>query len=1054
MLARGVLGTIATSLGVKPGEGRRTVRLFSFIFLFTLAAVFARSAQREIFLAAFPRSAISDAFLYSAGVLCLASIGISVIAARLSLVRLMNVLLGAASVALIGFSLALGVWPQGAAMGLYVAVEVFVSLLMAQGWAVASEAVDIRSAKRLLPVIGLGAGLAWTLGGLAIGAVARLTGPTVLLWLTPLSLLGAFFVLRQVAAKHVREEPKKREPAQGGVFAGLVDGLQYIASEPLTRVLAAAITIELVVEKVTDLQLLATAQARFLGQSGGISAFMGLFYGVTGAITLAAPFISGRVLSRWGSTRAMLVMQGFILVGSGLFLAVPEFFVVVALCGGDRVLKQALGSPARSQVLGALPTVRRIQAGALLRGVLAAAFSALAAAGLKAMPADLPVHLLSVGSVVLMLGLVVVTRQWLHQSYLIALQRSVDRTRIDLDSVREEQSLDREQLLTLTEELASPDPNRASMAVALLGSTDIATARPLLAKALAHPVIEVRAQAAGTLGKKGGAADVPVLLGALTTATEEAELCAELKALIDLKAAAAGPALLPLAESPIPRVRALACVCRLRLRELTGAAQEGVETELAAVERLLSSQAAEERTAAAWAMGQVPLHDPRIRERFSPLLADAEAEVRKAAIGASGHFTDGPIVRALVFALEEPGTSQAAYDAFVQLGDEGVSRVEEVLKEAPVAIVSRTASALSRGGGGKATEVLGSLLTHSDAQVRYRASRALVTRRRTTDWRPPAEALLLRAVEEELKQGYRYHAALAALSRELKDGDLESRFVAGEIDSRIQETERRLLALVAVVADPRIARLSHQLRDASPQVTAKVLELVEESLDQRLSAEVMPFLERQNPEQKAAIGTQKFRVPEAYASDPLLALVESGDDHLRRVARLAFKARIAERFPELANEEDPLLQMVERLRFLRSVPVFKDLNPEDLMKLAEIASPVEYPAGTVIFKKGDPGDVMCVVVRGKVENRDRGQVVATQKANDFFGELALFDQEPRSADAVCVEDTEVLEIGGADLESLMERRPEIAREIIRVLAKRLRATTAKMVASSLGGAKS
>ncbi len=70
--------------------------------------------------------------------------------------------------------------------------------------------------------------------------------------------------------------------------------------------------------------------------------------------------------------------------------------------------------------------------------------------------------------------------------------------------------------------------------------------------------------------------------------------------------------------------------------------------------------------------------------------------------------------------------------------------------------------------------------------------------------------------------------------------------MAGEIDSRIQETERRLLALVAVVADPRIARLSHHLRDASPQVTARVLELVEQSLDQKLSALVVPFLERQD----------------------------------------------------------------------------------------------------------------------------------------------------------------------------------------------------------------
>ncbi len=189
-------------------------------------------------------------------------------------------------------------------------------------------------------------------------------------------------------------------------------------------------------------------------------------------------------------------------------------------------------------------------------------------------------------------------------------------------------------------------------------------------------------------------------------------------------------------------------------------------------------------------------------------------------------------------------------------------------------------------------------------------------------------------------------------------------------------------------------------------------------------------------------------MPSEAGGDVVELLVGLGDEHLRRVARLAFRPRVDARVPEADDEEEHMLRMVERLRFLRCVPVFKHLSPEDLMKLAEIASPSEHAAGKVIFKMGDPGDVLCVVVSGTVEIRNQGQVVATQRPNDFFGELALFDQEPRSADAVCVEDTELLEIGGADLESLMERRPEIAREIIRVLAKRLRKTTQDLVGKS------
>lgn len=1004
----------------------------------------ARSAQREIFLAAFPRTAIPDAFLLSAGVLCATSLAVSGVAQSLGLVRLMQLLLALAAALLVGGRLALSVFPHAGAMGVYVVVEVMISLLLTQGWAVASEAVDVRSAKRLIPIVGLGAGIAWTVGGLAIGALARLVGAPALLLVAPV-LLGLTAAMLEVIVR--RDVAAEKEPARdaGGVFGGLASGLKYLASEPLVRMLAIITTLELVVEKITDLQLLATAQERFAGESGGIASFMGLFYGLTGMITLLAPVVSGRVLTRFGSTSAILVGQLWVLSLSIAFFAFPLFGVMVLLSGGDRVLKQALGAPARSQVFGALPSARRAQAGALLRGVVAAVFAALAAVVLKALPESMPVHWLSLGAVFLMAVLVVLTRRDLRKSYLTALQRSVDRTRLDIDGVTERQALDREQAAMLAEELRSGDAQRGVLAVSLLGSTLPEQARPLLRTATAHPSPEVRAAAAAALGRLGEREDAPHLLAVLEDAPERLVRCACLEALARVGDAGAAGRLERLLSVPDARVRALARLCRLHWLEAAGAGDAAAKPELEAIEAMLRSESADEREAAAWALGQVPLKGGAVSAGFAPLLADASLSVRRAAVGASGQFTDEAIVRALVFALEEPQTSSAAFDAFTHLGDEGVGSVEKVLDDAPVEVISRTASALSRGGGERATAVLQGMLKHQDHQVRYGASRALVLRRRGVNWRAPDDTVVLGAIEADLKQGYRYYAALASLKKTLGQDDAGSRFVAGEIDARIQETERRLLALVAVVADPRIARLSHHLREASPQVVARVLELVEQSLDPRLSELVVPFLERAGEEKKAAVGEARFAVPQKFTTDNLTALIELGDPHLRLCALLAFKDAVAQRYPQLTAKEEPLLHLVEKLRFLRSVPIFKNMTPEDLMKLAEIAAPAEHAAGKIIFKKGDPGDVLCVVVKGKVEIRDSGHVIATQLPNDFFGELALFDHEPRSADAVCIEDTELLEIGGADLESLMERRPEIAREIIRVLAGRLRRTTTEMV---------
>jgi HEAT repeat protein len=1035
---------LGSSLGLKAGEGGRTGRLFAYVFLLTAAAVLSRSAQREIFLAAYPRTAIPDAFLFAAGVLAAMSLTVSAVAQRLGLVRLMQWLLGAGAALLVGARLSLEVTPHAGAMIVYVVVEVMISMLLTQGWAVASEAVDVRAAKRLLPVVGLGAGIAWTVGGLAVGALARFVGPGALLLFAPV-MLGLTAAMLEVIRR--RDITVEKEPSRdaAGALGEVASGLKYLTTEPLVRLLALIITLELVVEKVTDLQLLAIAQERFAGQSGGIAAFMGLFYGLTGMVTLLAPLVTGRVLTKFGSTSAILVGQVWVFSLSLAFFFFPLFAVMVLLAGGDRVLKQALGAPARSQVFGALPSARRAQAGTLLRGVVAAVFSALAAVLLKALPESLPVHWLSLGAVCLMAVLVVLTRRDLRQGYLTALQRSVDRTRLDIDGVAEKQSLDREQAAMLAEELKNGDPQRGVSAVSILASSDPEHARPLLKQATAHPEPEVRARAVAALGKLSDPGDTAHLLEVLYAGEDTHVRSACLEALASMGDASQLAKLEPLLTTADPRVRALARVCRARWHEKANAPREVLQLELTALEAMLKSQVPDEREAAAWALGLVDLGDEGVREGFAPLLADASLPVRRAAIGASSRFNDESIVRALVFALEEPATSSAAFDAFTRLGDAGVDRVEKVIGDAPVEVVSRTASALSRGGGERATTVLHGLLKHDDHQVRYGASRALVLRRRGANWRAPDDGVVLGAIQADLKQGYRYYAALASLKQALSKGDAASQFVAGEIDARIQETERRLLALVAVIADPRIARLSHHLREASPQVVAKVLELVEQSLDPRLSELVVPFLEQARSGEKVAFGAQQFDVPQGFNTDTLAALVELGDPHLRLCALLAFKDAVSQRYPQLTAKEEPLLHLVEKLRFLRSVPIFKNMSPEDLMKLAEIAAPAEHHAGKIIFKKGDPGDVLCVVVKGKVEIRDSGHVIATELPNDFFGELALFDHEPRSADAVCIDDTELLEIGGADLESLMERRPEIAREIIRVLAKRLRRTTTEMV---------
>lgn len=115
-------------------------------------------------------------------------------------------------------------------------------------------------------------------------------------------------------------------------------------------------------------------------------------------------------------------------------------------------------------------------------------------------------------------------------------------------------------------------------------------------------------------------------------------------------------------------------------------------------------------------------------------------------------------------------------------------------------------------------------------------------------------------------------------------------------------------------------------------------------------------------------------------------------------------------------------------------------NPDDFSLLLgpDVPSRV-LAAGEVIFHEGDPGDEFFVIRRGEVEIRSGNRLLETLGPNEIFGELALIDAAPRSADAVAKTDAVVAPISEKQYIFLVKHTPYFALKILRVLARRLRA---------------
>jgi CRP-like cAMP-binding protein len=143
----------------------------------------------------------------------------------------------------------------------------------------------------------------------------------------------------------------------------------------------------------------------------------------------------------------------------------------------------------------------------------------------------------------------------------------------------------------------------------------------------------------------------------------------------------------------------------------------------------------------------------------------------------------------------------------------------------------------------------------------------------------------------------------------------------------------------------------------------------------------------------------------------------------------------------------------ETVALLARVPVFADLDPGDLQRVAEVAVPRSFGAEHVVFREGDDSDT-CYIVRSgharAVRSHSDGRTItlASFGPGDIFGELAMFDDERRSATVEAVDDLEAVAILGADMRRLLRRHPDIAAKLLAAVTRRLRQTNERLTRQS------
>ena len=404
--------------------------------------------------------------------------------------------------------------------------------------------------------------------------------------------------------------------------------------------------------------------------------------------------------------------------------------------------------------------------------------------------------------------------------------------------------------------------------------------------------------------------------------------------------------------------------------------------------------------------------DPRAWATLDALLRSDDAELRLVAVRGLAH-----------------AHGNAAADAIMDLATDANARVRAAaVRSLPAA-------------GAAALPLLAAAIRHEDRTVRLAAADAIVKMGTPAlevaigaieDGTAVEDALdALRrmpaaAVADRLREVARRRAALArryhTAARGLR-GEEERTAFARDALVRAARADGAIAlgALAALAPDDAYAAALTGLRSRDRVQRANAVEALDAVGDRELVQPLLAVFEDLTPADRPTDLTE-------LRADP--------DEWIREVC--AFATARSRPMGGAAMETLATLPTMERILFLRHVPLFADLPPGDLKQIAAVAGEQLYDDGTFIAREGDAGNELLVIVDGEVGVVTGGAEIARRRRGEYVGEMAVLDGEPRSASLVARGTVRALRIGRRELETILRERPEASHAMLIALTRRVR----------------
>ncbi len=902
--------------------------------------------------------------------------------------------------------------------------EVMNSLIALSSWGLAGALCDTRQAKRLFPLFNAGRIFGAVLGGLGTGLLVSWVGAENLLLIWAGTMFIAFGLGRILMGRGtVKSTSRRASRRRPGLISEMQQGYQFVRRSPLMRWVSIAAVLFSILFFSLALPFSKAATLEFRDEEQ-LAGFLGLFQGLsTAAAFLTSLFIANRLFTRFGIMSMILALPVIYLAGFGALAVYAAFPMLVAFRFIQMCWLSGVADSAYQAMFNAVPSERRDQVRAFIGGVPEQAGTFIAGLVLVIGEQTLEsqqLYLIGLGAALAATFVIWRAGRAYAGALVAALRAGQPQLFFNQENPYGGVTQDAQAVAVAVENIASPEPAVRRIAAEILGHLAAPHATAALVNALGDADAQVRAAA----------------LKALTHAN-------------------AAPALLEVA---------------LCLKD------SKPEVRLAAIETL--------RQLAGYPQG--------ITEYIRPLLHDSDSAVRARAAVALLKLGPFPMAKEMLRTMAVLGETEERVNALTALGEWGDVEAFELIaaeledKHAPVAVRRAAAAALPRCGAapGQISGALVAALADEDRSARDSAAAAL------GELGAPALAPTVAALFRPETE----HGAVHALEFLPAQQAAETlrRYARERIASALHY-HSLWVQIKPYSGEDRVNLLIESLRDAAQQRGIHALRALSWLGDRSVFAVAITNLKSRDPNQRANALETLESAREAQWVRPLLALWEAApvslpqqngaletllverlkepDSWLRACAVLAASTlrtppviaaltplaladadpavrEAAQRVLTVLNGDQtmdtlPTLSLMERILFLRRVPLFADLASADLKQVAAIASEQFFTNGELIAQQDELGDEMYIIVAGEVQvlvaADDKPEVeVARRKAGEYVGEMSIISQEPRMASLAAVGEVRTLCIDRKQFEGLLRERPETSLAVMRVLCARLK----------------